>query len=164
MRRCRAMALFQHYCKSCVTLGPYFDAEYGDMDLYWCPESVTVLARFGNDEPEYISGLNLMFHVPSLLRAFTRAFDWGLLTITSSNIGNEFGTFNIPSTYLVEEEETAVIRIDDRTVELTDVEQQAKRVFGVAEHHVLWQEAESITRDLFPSLSDEFFDYLTTDL
>jgi hypothetical protein len=53
-----------------------------------------------------------------------------------------------------------MIRIDDRTVELTDIEQQAKRVFEVAEHHVYWKTARDITRDLFPDLSDEFLRYL----
>ena len=95
------MALFLHDCESCVYLGPYY--AYTVEDLYWCPLSPTVISRFGSDGPDYTSGLGHVGLSDALSEAFGRAFRRGLITVTSSNIGNEFGTFNIPST----EEETA---------------------------------------------------------
>jgi len=87
------MRNFEHDCQSCEWLGPFSDEQYGDMDLYWCPESVTVLSRFGNGGPEYVSGLPLMFAVPSLLTAFRRAYALGLVSIVpvSSDLTPERG-------------------------------------------------------------------------
>ena len=44
---------FEHDCDECVFLG-----RYEDHDLYLCPQGgmPTVVARWGNDGPEYTSG------------------------------------------------------------------------------------------------------------
>ena len=51
---------YQHNCEACVFLGRYTDSDQQrDFDLYVCPQGgiPTVIARFGNDGPEYSSGL-----------------------------------------------------------------------------------------------------------
>ena len=52
---------YQHDCDHCTFLGQWsgiqFDGcDHETMDLYNCGDS-TVIARFGNDGPEYTSGL-----------------------------------------------------------------------------------------------------------
>jgi hypothetical protein len=43
---------YKHDCKKCIYLGDYL--EY---DLYFCEKEPTVIARYGNEGEEYISGL-----------------------------------------------------------------------------------------------------------
>jgi hypothetical protein len=69
---------YKHDCDQCIYLGIY-----EDYDLYFCKQggkSPTVLARFGNAGPEYLSGLG-MSYTPSLQEAEKRAKDKGLLQI-----------------------------------------------------------------------------------
>lgn len=52
----RLVMRFIHDCDKCKPLGMM-----GDFDLYYCDQTgnvPTVIARFGDDGPEYISGLN----------------------------------------------------------------------------------------------------------
>lgn len=57
--------LFIHDCEHCKFLGhhviPWQDRVWrGDYDLYWCNQGdnfPTVLARFGNDEQDFMSGI-----------------------------------------------------------------------------------------------------------
>lgn len=46
------MPKFKHDCTSCVYLG-----HFEDHDLYYCPNDPTVIARFGDEGPDYGSGL-----------------------------------------------------------------------------------------------------------
>jgi len=49
---------YKHDCQKCIFLGQYeFKGEI--YDLYFCEQDglPTVIARYGNDGPEYISGL-----------------------------------------------------------------------------------------------------------
>lgn len=81
---------YEHDCEKCVYL-----SDYGDYDLYWCPQDPvgeTVLARFGNEGPDYVSC------PPSLIRhemadhplpvAVRRAMEMGL--IRSQDIAGEW--------------------------------------------------------------------------
>lgn len=47
-------ARYKHDCENCVFLG--YEDYY---DLYFCPQGTipTVIARFSNDGPDYISGM-----------------------------------------------------------------------------------------------------------
>lgn len=51
---------FQHDCDRCIPLGTgHQEGEKGSYDLYFCPDNRhgfhTVLARYGNDGPDYRS-------------------------------------------------------------------------------------------------------------
>lgn len=73
------MPRFKHDCESCVPLGEYTDSE-GSFDLYYCGQGgwmPTVIARFGDDGPDYLSGLG-MTKTPSLVEAQKRAKEKGL--------------------------------------------------------------------------------------
>jgi hypothetical protein len=52
---------FIHDCEACVFLGRYFSKTWEEeVDLYVCPNSVlgaTIIVRFGDDGPDYGSGL-----------------------------------------------------------------------------------------------------------
>lgn len=65
---------YTHECECCTFLG-----RYDEYDLYHCTQSgiPTVLARYGNKGPEYLSGM--MFNTPPLVEAKFRCFDNGLL-------------------------------------------------------------------------------------
>ncbi len=55
--------LFEHDCEKCIWLGPY-----RGHDLYYHPgENQTVVARFGNDGPDYYSGLEIAKAVQAAL-------------------------------------------------------------------------------------------------
>lgn len=47
---------FTHDCQKCVFLGNY-KWRKEDYDLYFCATEPTVIARYGNEGPEYKSGL-----------------------------------------------------------------------------------------------------------
>lgn len=69
---------FDHDCKSCVYLGSYFHNIH--YDLYFCGQGCahsTVIARFGDDGPDYNSGLNS--GLEELIEAERRAKAKGLL-------------------------------------------------------------------------------------
>ncbi len=71
---------FTHDCTGCHFLG-HHRAEEMDFDLYYCGQGgglPTVVARFGNDGPEYLSGLNMTL-TPALVEAQKRAKEKGLV-------------------------------------------------------------------------------------
>jgi len=69
--------LFTHDCDSCQFLGTH----KGLHDLYYCPGEPTVVARYGNDGPDYKSGLAFAFPggteclYEARIRAVQRGFD-----------------------------------------------------------------------------------------
>jgi hypothetical protein len=68
---------YQHDCTACTYLG-----QYKEFDLYFCPQGgniPTVIARYGNDGPEYQSGLVPASVLPELAEARKRAITAGLL-------------------------------------------------------------------------------------
>lgn len=52
---------FEHDCDSCTYLG-----QFEGYDLYFCQQGTlpTVIARFGNDGHEYLSGMPVAYHPP----------------------------------------------------------------------------------------------------
>jgi hypothetical protein len=81
--------VFRHDCSSCTYLGLYYldpDDDTSariDYDLYFCPVQAiggsTVIARFGDDGRDYLSGLAIADNVPALREAKRRARERGLL-------------------------------------------------------------------------------------
>ena len=72
---------YQHDCNKCKFLGR-FRSEGTDYDLYFCKQGTgtnpTVIARFGDDGPQYASGM--MFNSPELAEAKRRARTHGYIT------------------------------------------------------------------------------------
>lgn len=71
-------AKFTHDCTECNYLGRHLGN-----DLYHCLQGgnlPTVLARFGNEGPDYTSGLPAVPYVPALAEAKRRAIAAGLLS------------------------------------------------------------------------------------
>jgi len=68
---------FQHDCKHCVPLG-----QYQENDLYYCDQHgcPTVIARYGNDGPEYTSGMGFAEIDPRLSIALLMAKAMGLVS------------------------------------------------------------------------------------
>lgn len=69
--------LFRHDCDKCTFLG-----RHAGHDLYFCPQGglvPTVIARFGDDGPDYVSGLPLADAIPEIAEAKRRAKEKGLL-------------------------------------------------------------------------------------
>ncbi len=70
---------FKHDCERCHYLGHYNPTNLHDTDpfcdLYFCTGAVlpTVIARYGNDGPEYTSGLFEGLQDPALVLATVRA-------------------------------------------------------------------------------------------
>lgn len=68
--------MFTHDCEACVHLGPFHHDRF-KYDLYFCPTGglghETVVARYGNDGPEYVSGLHLANASPCLEEAVKRS-------------------------------------------------------------------------------------------
>ena len=63
-----------HDCQKCIFLG-----QFNEFDLYFCGGTAynTVIARYGDDGPDYLSG---MFSIdPNLEEAKKRARELGLL-------------------------------------------------------------------------------------
>lgn len=72
---------FTHDCDRDVYLGRYECRLYGACDLYYADHggmTDTVIARFGNDGPDYVSGLPLVRAVPCLTEAYKRAVAQGI--------------------------------------------------------------------------------------
>ena len=67
---------YQHDCKICVFLG-----NYRDHDLYYCPQGglPTVIARYSDAGPDYVSGRAIANLHPALAVAERLACDRGLL-------------------------------------------------------------------------------------
>lgn len=73
---------FIHDCECCVFVGRYEVEDgpaNGNYDLYVPMKERTVLARFGDDGPEYISGLAFRESYPALAEAYRRAVSRGIL-------------------------------------------------------------------------------------
>lgn len=84
------MTVFIHDCDACVSLGTLettgddtWWGGLGPFDLYACPQGgyPTVVARFGNEGPDYLSGLNPSTEHPALREATGRAVVAGLIPI-----------------------------------------------------------------------------------
>ncbi len=74
---------FTHDCDRCTFLGRYENEGHGQShDLYWCNQGGTrdtVIARWGNDGPQYISGLPFVGQVPAITEAHRLAVEKGLI-------------------------------------------------------------------------------------
>lgn len=70
---------YKHKCYHCKFLGQYTEEDQ-IYDLYYCPQlgHPTVVARYGDNEEDYISGLN--FTLKPLVEAESRAIKEGLLS------------------------------------------------------------------------------------
>ena len=69
--------LYEHDCKDCIFLGTFENA-----DLYFCTQGntiKTIIARFGNEGPSYISGLTFKDDNLYLKEAYKRSRAKGLL-------------------------------------------------------------------------------------
>lgn len=78
---------FTHDCDRCIFLGQ--DAEH---DFYFCPspsEMHTVIARYGNDGPEYLSGLEVA-------RQVRRSFEFSYPLVKALNLAEERGLLKRP--------------------------------------------------------------------
>ena len=72
------MAKFKHWCPTCIPLG-----SHNEKDLYFCKESTnvtTVLARYGDGESEYLSGIHAAQFNEDLAEALNRAKQAGLIS------------------------------------------------------------------------------------
>jgi hypothetical protein len=75
--------IYPHYCDSCIYLGRSED-DYGkECDLYVCTQGMgsnpTVIARYGEDGPEYISGIIFADQNRAIAQALILAVGRGLL-------------------------------------------------------------------------------------
>lgn len=74
---------FEHDCERCIFLGNYSGDWYEKADLYWCNPTTgpTVIVRYGDDGPEYSSGMIFADQGmnPALVEAKRRADLKGLL-------------------------------------------------------------------------------------
>lgn len=69
------MPRYTHDCDDCKPLG-----EFGEYDLYYCAKGhPTVIARYGDDGSEYLSGMSFVGKVDELTEAHRRAAASGLL-------------------------------------------------------------------------------------
>lgn len=82
-------AKFKHDVETDRSLGAFLDCdlyirtEEAPNDQYArVGESLTVLARNGNDPENYVSGLTWAHYNPALWEALRRAALWGLITVT----------------------------------------------------------------------------------
>lgn len=78
------MPRYVHDCDRCVYLGQFerydlYFADHGGVAPGYVPDAATVIARYGNDGPEYTSGLPLADSVPALTEARRLAMERGLL-------------------------------------------------------------------------------------
>lgn len=72
---------FTHDCDKCQFLGRYTCEFNGPCDLYYCGASEfrdTVIARFGDDGPNYTSGIPFVGMTPALTEAYDRAIAAGV--------------------------------------------------------------------------------------
>lgn len=68
---------FKHDCGHCKPLG-----EFDEADLYFCNTpwiGVTVVARYSDEESDYVSGMELAKYQTDLKEARKRAIECGLL-------------------------------------------------------------------------------------
>lgn len=65
---------FKHDCDTCVFVGHALNS-----DLYFCEAGKNVIARYGNDGPDYVSGMAMVEHDIRLAVALGLACTKGLL-------------------------------------------------------------------------------------
>jgi hypothetical protein len=72
---------FTHDCDHCVFLGRYFSKTWEEeVDLYVCPsDTPTIIARYGDDGPNYGSGLTFCASSDHYAEACKRAINGGHL-------------------------------------------------------------------------------------
>lgn len=72
---------YKHDCEGCVYLSTWDDEHEETYDLYYCNQGSlpTVIARFGHDGPDYVSGIFFAPQVPALAEAKKLAQKKGLL-------------------------------------------------------------------------------------
>lgn len=82
---------YKHDCDDCLFLG-----HWQGLDLYFCPNEPTVIARGGDEGPNYTSGLNC--EPPALVEAQERAVRLGFVAqgpatryVTVYELGREYG-------------------------------------------------------------------------
>lgn len=83
VEQANVVRLYKHDCDKCIYLGPAHDSVDGYfVDLYWCGSAnmPTVIARYGDDGPDYKSGIGAAKDNPILMEACQRAFMLGLNT------------------------------------------------------------------------------------
>lgn len=68
---------FEHDHDGCIFLGIAFDR-----DLYYCPDSQTVIARMSDAGPDYISGMAFVGTIPALTEAHRIATARGYIPST----------------------------------------------------------------------------------
>lgn len=62
---------YTHDCDECCFVGSFHDATDGvDYDLYACPFEPTVVARYGDEGPDYASGLMFVGNHTALTAAW----------------------------------------------------------------------------------------------
>lgn len=77
---------FQHDCERCVFLGRYSCPIYGECDLYYADHGGlpdTLIARYGDDGPSYVSGKILIDSIPAITEAARLATERGLMALVS---------------------------------------------------------------------------------
>jgi hypothetical protein len=72
---------WQHDCQYCTYLGATPDIDGAQLDLYVCKRQriPTVLARYGHQGHQYLSGMTVAAHDPHLFEARKRAIAQGHL-------------------------------------------------------------------------------------
>lgn len=75
---------FKHDCDGCIFLGRFsefhtFCTREHDLYVHWDDTQKTVIARYGNEGAEYVSGFSLMGFVQELKTAFAVAIERGLI-------------------------------------------------------------------------------------
>jgi hypothetical protein len=72
---------YKHDCKECVFLGTVPDPQANFCDLYahWIEKQRTVIARYGNEPHQYLSGIPMISYYPALKEALTRAINLGIV-------------------------------------------------------------------------------------
>lgn len=68
--------LFVHDCEVCHFLG-----DFQGKDLYFCPESKTLIARHSSDGSDYSSGISFVGRYAAITEAFNRAYRQGLIQL-----------------------------------------------------------------------------------
>ena len=80
---------YTHDCDRCIFLGQFkeydlYFADHGGLAPGFVPIQATVIARYGNDGPEYTSGLSAAMIHPALIEAKRLALAGGLLAIEAT--------------------------------------------------------------------------------
>lgn len=71
---------YDHDCEKCVFLGHHTRHREAVHDLYFCEKGPTVVARYGDEGPSYISGISFAAQDHFIAEAVRRAKERGLLS------------------------------------------------------------------------------------